>query len=725
MNMTSPMPRDVLYAFMHAYLVERDVEKCLTFVTDDVYSIGTGIFETAADKTAFEALLRAEVAADPEPFSFSFDDVREKRCTDGGDFFARLTVRKKLENGDVMSVDMRQTAHVSFADGAGKIASVHVSIAAGIQEQQEFYPVRFGKKTLDGLKDKLRERTFNFLNNSIAGGMIGGYMEEGFPLYFVNQKLLSLLGYESCAEFVRDIKGFVNNGIHPDDRAYVNAVVARSLYGGDEYEVRYRMLKKDKSWIWVLDRGKRIISEDGRPAIISVCFDITESVLLQQALEEKSRRLWEKNRELEQFYSIAVTGIAKVTGPAGGVFLYGNDSYYQMLGYTRETFALRNGQDYVRTIFSADREEVLRILRNCHEGSRSHSRTFRLLKADDTCLWVRLDVTRSEERHQGRPVLYCLFSDINEQKEQEEEYRRREYYNNLILSRIAGGIVVTRPDADRSIVFRCENFLRFLGYSPEDAHRLPDTLRAVIRQEDADGSLEDMRAQLAGQDAYETEYRVERNGGGMMWVLDKGVRMTDWEGRPIVVSFLIDVSERRFERDQLLRDSQRDSLTQLYNRGATEALIREVMARTGPAVGHAFFLIDVDHFKALNDTLGHIFGDSVLRCCAGELRAVFRGGDIIGRIGGDEFVVFMKNVVDRSHAAEKAEQVLRAFRRMTCPEGRPIRASCSIGVAMFPDHGETFAACYGQADLALYEAKARGRNRYVMCDLRASVPQRP
>lgn len=719
------MPRDVLYAFMHAYLVERDVEKCLTFVTDDVYSIGTGIFETAAGKAELEALLRAEVAGDPAPFSFSFDDVREKRCTDGGDFFARLTVRKELENCDVMSVDMRQTAHVSFAGGAGRIASVHVSIAAGIQEQQEFYPVRFGKKTLDGLKNKLRERTFNFLNNSIAGGMIGGYMEEGFPLYFVNRKLLSFLGYESYAEFVRDIEGLVNNGIHPDDRAYVNAVVAQSLYGGDEYEVRYRMLKKDKSWIWVLDRGKRIISEDGRPAIISVCFDITESVLLQQALEEKSQRLWEKNRELEQFYSIAVTGIAKVTGHAGGVFLYGNDSYYQMLGYTRETFALRNGQDYVRTIFPADREEVLRILRNCHEGSRSHSRTFRLLKADDTCLWVRLDVTRSEERHQGRPVLYCLFSDINEQKEQEEEYRRREYYSNLILSRIAGGIVVTRPDADRSIVFRCENFLRFLGYSPEDAHRLPDTLRAVIRQEDADGSLEDMRAQLAGQDAYETEYRVERNGGGMMWVLDKGARMTDWEGRPIVVSFLIDVSERRFERDQLLRDSQRDSLTQLYNRGATEALIREAMARKGRAVGHAFFLIDVDHFKALNDTLGHIFGDSVLRCCAGELRAVFRGGDIIGRIGGDEFVVFMKNVADRSHAAEKAEQVLGAFRRMTCPEGRSIRASCSIGVAMFPDHGETFAACYGRADLALYEAKARGRNRYVMFDLRASVPQRP
>ena len=120
---------------------------------------------------------------------------------------------------------------------------------------------------LDVYKRQAWRSAFELLQASLPGGLIGGYIEDGFPLYFVNDQLLEHLGY-SYDEFLAETKGMVDNGIHPDDREYVVETVTEAFRHTDRYEVTYRMRKKDGSYIWVLDRGRRTVTDEGRDAIV-------------------------------------------------------------------------------------------------------------------------------------------------------------------------------------------------------------------------------------------------------------------------------------------------------------------------------------------------------------------------------------------------------------------------------------------------------------------------
>ena len=114
---------------------------------------------------------------------------------------------------------------------------------------------------------------------------MGGYLEDKFPFYYINDRMLEHLGYGSEEEFVQDIGGYISNCMHPDDRSQVDASVSSQLAENDEYTVEYRMRKKNGSYIYVHDIGRVITAEDGRTAILSVCTDISEQLFEKQQSE--------------------------------------------------------------------------------------------------------------------------------------------------------------------------------------------------------------------------------------------------------------------------------------------------------------------------------------------------------------------------------------------------------------------------------------------------------
>lgn len=127
------------------------------------------------------------------------------------------------------------------------------------------------------------------------GGMIGGYCEPGFPLYFANYEMVRLLGYDTYEEFAEAIGQNVENTIHPDDRARVARDIGPEYYQGLEYVTTYRMPRKDGTWFWTLDKGKVIRAEDGRLAIASACTDISEAVEAhRQLFERDSLHMWRR-----------------------------------------------------------------------------------------------------------------------------------------------------------------------------------------------------------------------------------------------------------------------------------------------------------------------------------------------------------------------------------------------------------------------------------------------
>lgn len=167
------------------------------------------------------------------------------------------------------------------------------------------------------------------------------------------------------------------------------------------------------------------------------------------------------------------------------------------------------------------------------------------------------------------------------------------------------------------------------------------------------------------------------------------------------------------QKQELIEKVQKDPLTGLYNKSATQKQVAGALRTGNPDSLAAFLMIDIDYFKKINDTLGHAAGDSVILIFAGNLRKQFRDGDIVGRIGGDEFAVFIW-VPDEVWICEKARKINAALAENITLESGACSITASIGIALAKCEDAEFESLYHQADEALYRAKAAGRNQYSL-----------
>lgn len=164
------------------------------------------------------------------------------------------------------------------------------------------------------------------------------------------------------------------------------------------------------------------------------------------------------------------------------------------------------------------------------------------------------------------------------------------------------------------------------------------------------------------------------------------------------------------KQKQLEEKADTDLLTGLNNKLATERKIKEFIEKH-PDSQSMMFILDIDNFKKINDTMGHAFGDEVLRSLGKQIGVLFRATDIVGRAGGDEFIIFLKNITDTETIKKEAKKVEDFFKDFKTGEYTKYSATASIGVAIFPKEGANFESIYKAADQALYKAKKRGKNQ--------------
>lgn len=179
-------------------------------------------------------------------------------------------------------------------------------------------------------------------------------------------------------------------------------------------------------------------------------------------------------------------------------------------------------------------------------------------------------------------------------------------------------------------------------------------------------------------------------------------------------SYIVDINDRKSKEIELLYSSQHDSVSGLLNRGAFQKNITEFLAENTKNSGiHAFIMFDIDDFKAINDNYGHLFGDAVLSEISRKIRALFREDDVQGRIGGDEFAIFMKNIPDVEVALAKCAEICEATSEVYTKNGKEYTTTASVGVAICPLDGVTFDDLYQNADSALYTSKGNGKNQFT------------
>lgn len=207
----------------------------------------------------------------------------------------------------------------------------------------------------------------------------------------------------------------------------------------------------------------------------------------------------------------------------------------------------------------------------------------------------------------------------------------------------------------------------------------------------------------------ETEGRWFRVTARMfLWSSDQSIRL---------ISYAKDIDEEKRREIQLIEQSQRDSLTGLYNKRTTEDLIAKALEKLSLSECSggeqpALLIFDIDNFKNVNDSMGHGFGDTVIVEFADELNTQFHDEDIVGRIGGDEFAVLTMHFTSQEALGAKLSRFCSRLARKDFGNDNCCAVACSVGAALYPLHGSTYAELYERADQALYYAKGHGKATY-------------
>ncbi len=436
--------------------------------------------------------------------------------------------------------------------------------------------LRQGEKLLSDLKAENQMTAISLLNDMAICGLIGGYCEANFPLYFINDKMIRLMGYESHEDFMDHTGGFVGNTIHPDDLPRVAQALGSDYYEGQEYTVEYRTLKKDGSFFWTLDKGRVVEAEDGRLAIISVCIDLSTQQQTEEMLrlaDSRFRIAMRLTRADIWEYDIPSKTIIRFdpedTWVKGPEEIHGAPECLIECGWIHPSSA----------------DDILRAIRKIEEGARQSICEIQSLCKDGQYRWFRLTCTTIQQKD-GKPV-------------------------------------------------------RVLGVSEN---------------------------------------------------IDKE-------------------KEKELQYDRLLKNSQRDSLTGLYTRKAFETKVQDILdGLDNQSPGAALLLLDVDNFKQVNDTLGHIRGDQILREIAQVTYEIFGDDAVAGRFGGDEFALIVTDAAYESDVCNSVERFLERLHELHTDEKMPI--TTSVGIA-FTD-GSDLVRLYQMADTALYQAKGAGKNTYAV-----------
>lgn len=208
------------------------------------------------------------------------------------------------------------------------------------------------------------------------------------------------------------------------------------------------------------------------------------------------------------------------------------------------------------------------------------------------------------------------------------------------------------------------------------------------------------------------ELLLNRKDGGQFWA-SVSSKMLNHQQDQSIISSVIDLSERKSHEQKLFKQANYDSLTMLPNRSmAFERLNQAIRKAKRHQQQVVLMMLDLDNFKTINDSLGHSFGDRLLQKIAEKLLTCVDSSDTVARLGGDEFTIVLPSITHIENAEAVAKNVLKTCEQPIYIEGHELRVSASIGISVFPDDGKNQQILFKNADMAMYQCKAEGRNYY-------------
>ncbi len=386
-----------------------------------------------------------------------------------------------------------------------------------------------------------------------------------------------------------------------------------------------------------------------------------------------------------------------------------NEGFFRMLGYTR-----LQGMKYLEkvelSIIPEDIPIYKQAIRNVLKDDGVVDAEFRTVTGSGGLRW--LHVRGNLYAREGKKyTIVTVIVDATERKNVEEELQRQAERLHILSEAEGEKIIDYNAKTDVMTIRYNDEY----GIAKDEIHsRYMERFDAsMIFKEDVAYYKAVLESLLKSPKHDIIEFRIKRFDEDFTWYQANLTSLLGPEGYVTrIVGRMININDRKHKEMELLLRAEKDALTGIYNQGATEQLIRNAIDASTENTLSALMIIDLDNFKEANDLLGHAYGDQLLEKTANILKEMFKGGDVIGRIGGDEFMVYMRNMSSISDADELAGSIVKNVRYDLDFEGQPIHVTCSVGVAVYPYHGKTYEELFEKADRAVYTVKANGKDGY-------------
>lgn len=426
----------------------------------------------------------------------------------------------------------------------------------------------------------------------------------------------------------------------------------------------------------------------------------------------------------------------------------------KLLGYPLEQW-VKNANFWRDALHPEDAASTIAFSQNAISQRRDHMLEYRMVSASGQDIWIRDNITVTPE--EGAIKLRGVMVDITELKSAEESLQRsneelekrvrertaelskavktleeqiserkraeealRESEERYALSAKAANDGLWDWDLKSNEVYFSTRWKLMLGHTETDIGKSPEEWFRRVHPDD----IEHLKANLATHfqgitPHFEHEHRVMHSERGFRWMLSRGMAVRNADGIVTrMAGSMSDINDRKVAEEQLLHDAFHDGLTGLPNRAL-------FMDRLGLALNHsrrrvdylfAVLFLDIDRFKVINDSLGHMRGDQLLIEVTHRLTTCLRPGDSVARLGGDEFCVLIDDVNDVSDATRVANRIQASMQEPFSVAGQEVFATVSVGIALSDKGYDRPEDLLRDADTAMYRAKALGKNRYEVFD---------
>jgi diguanylate cyclase (GGDEF)-like protein len=565
-----------------------------------------------------------------------------------------------------------------------------------IKERKEIKQIKKRHKDLLNL-------VYNRMKNGIVQFEVISEKNDTLKLLNYNNAFCEILGCTVDVIKRCFFQNFYQFAIKEDRPFIENAVKLLVNQRKQNTQTEVRILNNESDIKWVHINMFRIDSSETDNVVIQAEFtDIT--VIKQEQLEK------------ELVYDAMLVGVVKCILKNKNIeFVSANDKFYELFGTDEingipAVFSNENYQQYI----------------NCHISDmidrKSFSGSFCVDNNSERKKWISVS-SKCIGTRSGFPVYVSAIFDITEREEafinlektnMELKIRTERY--SLIEKSTEEKIVEYDVLSDKLIVQ--ENSGIYEDGSNEISDFLGDDyngrFREYIYEEDVQLYIDIMKKLMINPEKGSIDYRTNlfNEKDNFVWYRSYYTSVADNNGNIIkIISRIKNIENEKTKQKKLELQIKSDPMTGLLNKIAAKSDISDSLLNH-PERNDALMIVDVDNFKSVNDNLGHMFGDAVLKNIASAIQRTFRSTDIVGRIGGDEFIVFMKNT-NVFNAESKAQELCSSIKRNYSGNDKSVDVSCSIGISYSNIDGDDYDTLFEKADTAMYFSKKNGKNKFT------------